>query len=114
VTGSSLWSKTPDDDGRTDTNPWTHFAANTRSIRVRKQKPAEGRARCWVPSDSPRSSWDDTAIELLQPPPTFRRKPYEVWWRVGMKPQSKSFLISSLSDNFRSDLLQAAKRGEHG
>jgi integrase len=41
-----------------------------------------------------------------------RRKPYEVRWRTDTEPHSKSFLTSPLADNFRSDLLQAARRGE--
>lgn len=41
-----------------------------------------------------------------------RTKPYELRWNVGGASQSKSFLTRTLADNFRSDLLQAAKRGE--
>lgn len=41
-----------------------------------------------------------------------RRKPYEVRWVTAGKEQSQSFLTYPLADNFRSDLLQAAKRGE--
>lgn len=41
-----------------------------------------------------------------------RTKPYQLRWKVGGSPHSKAFLTRSLADNFRSDLLQAAKRGE--
>lgn len=41
-----------------------------------------------------------------------RRKPWEVRWKTATERHSKSFLTYPLADNFRSDLLQAAKRGE--
>lgn len=41
-----------------------------------------------------------------------RRRPYEVRWTTAGEQQSKSFVSTPLADNFRSNLLQAAKRGE--
>ncbi|MEV4183575.1 tyrosine-type recombinase/integrase [Streptosporangium canum] len=41
-----------------------------------------------------------------------RAKPYELRWKVGPEPKSKSFLTRALADHFRADLLKAAKRGE--
>lgn len=41
-----------------------------------------------------------------------RAKPHQVRWRTDTRPHAKSFQVSALADNFRSDLLQAAKSGE--
>ncbi|WP_182876120.1 tyrosine-type recombinase/integrase [Microbispora sp. H10670] len=41
-----------------------------------------------------------------------RTKPYQLRWRVGAEPKSKAFLTKALADNFRADLLKAAKKGE--
>lgn len=41
-----------------------------------------------------------------------RAKPYELRWKVGTEPKSKSFLTKALADHFRADLLKAAKKGE--
>ncbi|MET9239816.1 tyrosine-type recombinase/integrase [Nonomuraea sp. NPDC003709] len=41
-----------------------------------------------------------------------RAKPYELRWKVGTEPKSKSFLTRALADHFRADLLKAAKKGE--
>ncbi|MEU6997189.1 site-specific integrase [Nonomuraea sp. NPDC046570] len=41
-----------------------------------------------------------------------RAKPYELRWKVGSEPKSKSFLTRALADHFRADLLKAAKKGE--
>ncbi|MFC4115053.1 tyrosine-type recombinase/integrase [Nonomuraea zeae] len=41
-----------------------------------------------------------------------RAKPYELRWKVGIEPKSKSFLTRALADHFRADLLKAAKKGE--
>jgi integrase len=41
-----------------------------------------------------------------------RPKPYQVRWKVGTVPQAKSFLTRALADDFRADLLKAARRGE--
>ena len=42
-----------------------------------------------------------------------RRMPYQVRWRVGNSPVShKSFATRGLADSFRSELIQAARRGE--
>lgn len=41
-----------------------------------------------------------------------RRKPYEVRWTVNRVEKSKSYLTSALAEDFRSDLLKAARRGE--
>ena len=41
-----------------------------------------------------------------------RPKPYTVRWSVGAKAKRKAFLTRALADNFRSDLMQAARRGE--
>ncbi|RBQ18370.1 site-specific integrase [Spongiactinospora rosea] len=41
-----------------------------------------------------------------------RAKPYELRWKVGTEPKSKSFLTRALADVFRADLLKAAKKGE--
>ncbi|MEU4697391.1 tyrosine-type recombinase/integrase [Nonomuraea dietziae] len=41
-----------------------------------------------------------------------RAKPYEVRWKVGTEPKSKSFLTRALADHFRADLLKATKKGE--
>lgn len=41
-----------------------------------------------------------------------RAKPYQLRWKVGTEPKSKAFLTRALADNFRADLLKAAKKGE--
>jgi integrase len=41
-----------------------------------------------------------------------RKKPYEVRWTVQRAEHSKSYLTSALAEDFRSDLLKAARRGE--
>ncbi|GII91145.1 tyrosine-type recombinase/integrase [Sinosporangium siamense] len=41
-----------------------------------------------------------------------RAKPYQLRWKVGAEPKSKSFLTKALADGFRADLLKAAKSGE--
>ncbi|MBB3728135.1 tyrosine-type recombinase/integrase [Nonomuraea dietziae] len=41
-----------------------------------------------------------------------RAKPYQLRWKVGTEPKSKAFLTKALADNFRADLLKAAKAGE--
>ncbi|WP_026412116.1 tyrosine-type recombinase/integrase [Actinomadura oligospora] len=41
-----------------------------------------------------------------------RRKPQEVRWRVGTKSFSRSFLTKALAENYRSDLMRAARDGE--
>ncbi|MPZ61242.1 MAG: tyrosine-type recombinase/integrase [Propionibacteriales bacterium] len=41
-----------------------------------------------------------------------RRRPYELRWVVARREKSKSFLSRALADDFRADLLKAAKRGE--
>ena len=41
-----------------------------------------------------------------------RAKPYQLRWKVGTEPKSKAFLTKALADNFRADLLKAAKNGE--
>lgn len=53
----------------------------------------------------------DIVIWSVRLRPT-RAKPYEVRWKTGDEPHSKSFVTSALADNFRSDLRQAAKKGE--
>lgn len=47
------------------------------------------------------------AISLRQ-----RKLPYEVRWRVGNRPFSKSFATKALADSFRAELLAAARAGE--
>lgn len=39
-------------------------------------------------------------------------KPYELRWKVGVSVKTKSFVTSALADQFRADLLTAARRGE--
>ncbi|MFI6637857.1 tyrosine-type recombinase/integrase [Nonomuraea fuscirosea] len=39
-------------------------------------------------------------------------KPYELRWKIGNAPKSKSFLTRALADHFRADLFKAARRGE--
>ncbi|WP_157249719.1 tyrosine-type recombinase/integrase [Nonomuraea typhae] len=41
-----------------------------------------------------------------------RAKPYELRWKVGTEPKSKSFMTHALADHFRANLLKAAKKGE--
>ncbi|GAB2923125.1 tyrosine-type recombinase/integrase [Micromonospora polyrhachis] len=41
-----------------------------------------------------------------------RKKSYTVRWIVGSEPKSRTFSTRALADNFRSDLMQAANRGE--
>lgn len=41
-----------------------------------------------------------------------KTKPYELRWKVGRAPRSRSFLSRGLADDFRADLLKAARRGE--
>lgn len=41
-----------------------------------------------------------------------RRKPYTVRWKVAGKPHAKAFVTRGLADNYRSNLMQAARRGE--
>lgn len=41
-----------------------------------------------------------------------RTKPYQLRWKVGKKTHSRSFLSSALADDFRADLIKAAKRGD--
>lgn len=41
-----------------------------------------------------------------------RPKPYTVRWKVGPAPRRQAFITRALAENFRSDLLQAARRGE--
>ncbi|SEN11907.1 tyrosine-type recombinase/integrase [Nonomuraea pusilla] len=41
-----------------------------------------------------------------------RAKPYQLRWKVGTEPKSKTFLTKALADSFRADLLKAAKKGE--
>jgi integrase len=41
-----------------------------------------------------------------------RRKPYTVRWKVANKPHAKAFVTRGLADNYRSNLMQAARRGE--
>lgn len=41
-----------------------------------------------------------------------RKKSYTVRWTVGGEPKSRTFTTRALADNFRSDLMQAANRGE--
>jgi integrase len=41
-----------------------------------------------------------------------RSKPYSVRWKVGANSFRKAFLTRALAENFRSDLMQAARRGE--
>jgi hypothetical protein len=41
-----------------------------------------------------------------------RRRSYTPRWTVARQPRSKTFAKRALADNFRSDLMQAANRGE--
>jgi integrase len=41
-----------------------------------------------------------------------RRKPYQLRWKTGPQPQSKSFLTRALADQYRADLLTATRKGE--
>jgi hypothetical protein len=41
-----------------------------------------------------------------------RAKPYQLRWKVGTEPKSKTFLTKALADHFRADLLKAARKGE--
>lgn len=41
-----------------------------------------------------------------------RRKPWEVRWRVGDRPQSRSFTTRAHADTYRSNLIKAARAGE--
>ncbi|MEV5568688.1 tyrosine-type recombinase/integrase [Spirillospora sp. NPDC052269] len=42
-----------------------------------------------------------------------RRKPYQVRWTVDSRPFHLSYLTSALAEQFRNDLVAAARRGEH-
>lgn len=39
-------------------------------------------------------------------------KPYQLRWRVGMRPHSATFISRALADDYRADLVKAARRGE--